>query len=109
MGRSPKKRASPAGKIWVFTNVDKLPEGTNQSIQNGYMSSKWDVIKRKPNGSIEKYKAGKVGRDFTQEHGVNYDETYAQIMRLETLKILLIIPSLGRAIRQWGRSYIPTD
>ena len=51
---------------------------------------------------MEKYKARKVGRGFSQEAGINYDETYAQMMRPETLKILLVI-ALHRywAIRQW--------
>jgi len=60
------------------------------------------LVKRKTDGTIEKYKARKVSRGFTQEEGINYDETYAQMMRTETLKILLVI-ALHRewAIRQW--------
>jgi len=43
-----------------------------------------------------------VGRGFTQEEGVNYDETYAQMMRTETFKILLVIALYRNwAIRQW--------
>jgi len=32
-----------------------------------------------------------VGRGFTQEQGINYEETYSQMMRPETFKILLVI------------------
>jgi len=84
-------------KYGVFTRVNKLPEGVRP------VDTKWVyVVKRKPDGSVEKYKVRKVGRGFTQEQGVNYDETYAQMMRPETLKILLVI-ALHRdwAIRQW--------
>ena len=43
-----------------------------------------------------------MGRGFTQEEGINYDETYAQMMRTETFKILLVIVFyLNWAIRQW--------
>jgi len=49
------------------------------------------LVKRKADRTIEKYKARKVGRGFTQEEGINYDETYAQMMRTETFKILLVI------------------
>jgi len=60
------------------------------------------LIKRKADGTIEKFKARKVGRGFTQEEGVNYDETYTQIMRMESFKILLVIALYRNwAIRQW--------
>ena len=60
------------------------------------------LVKRRADGSIEKYKARKVGRGFTHQEGINYDETYAQMMRTQTFKILLVI-ALHRdwAIRQW--------
>jgi len=85
------------GKYGVFTGVNKLPEGVK------LVDTKWVyVVKRKIDRSIEKYKARKVGRVFTQEQGVNYDETYAQMIRPRTLKIILVI-SLHRGwkIRQW--------
>jgi hypothetical protein len=43
------------------------------------------------NGEVEKFNARKVGRGFTQEHKINYDETYAQMIRPETWRILLVI------------------
>jgi len=56
------------------------------------VDTKWVyVVKRKADGTIEKYKARKVGRGFSQEAGINYDETYAQVMRPETLKMLLVL------------------
>ena len=67
------------------------------------MDTKWVyVIKRRSDGSIEKYKARNVGRGFTQEYGVNYDETYFQMMRPETFKALLVIAMYRNwDIRQW--------
>jgi hypothetical protein len=66
--------------------VKDIPEGITP------VDIKWVyVIKRKPDRSIEKLKAWKVGRGFTQQLGVNYDETHAQTMRSESLRILLII------------------
>jgi hypothetical protein len=60
------------------------------------------VIKRTPDRSIEKFKARKIGRGFTQQLGVNYDETHAQTMRSESLRILLIIAlAKGWKIRKW--------
>ena len=83
----------------VFTKISKsdIPEGTR------IIDTKWVyLIKRKADGTIKKYKARKVGRGFTQEEGINYDETYAQMMRTETFKILLVIALYRNwAIRQW--------
>jgi len=47
--------------------------------------------KKKLDGSVEKYKARKFERRFTQEQGTNCDETYSQMMHPETFKILLVI------------------
>ena len=93
------KEQAQLEKYGVFTKVDKLPEGVKP------VDTKWVyTVKRKPDGSIEKYKARKVGRGFSQEEGVSYDadQTFAQMMRPETFKILLVI-ALHRnwAIRQW--------
>ena len=94
-----RKERSQLEKYGVFTKVNKdsIPEGTK------IVDTKWVyVIKRKNDGTIEKFKARKVGRGFTQIEGVNFDETYAQMMRPETLKILLIV-ALYREweVRQW--------
>jgi len=66
------------------------------------VDTKWVyLIKRKADGTIEKFKARKVGRGCIQEEGINYNETYAQMMRTETFKILLVIALYRNwAIRQ---------
>jgi len=74
----------------VFTKIRKsdIPEGTK------IVDTKWVyTIKRNPDGSILKYKARKVGRGFSQEAGKSYDsdQTFAQMMRPETFKMLLVI------------------
>jgi hypothetical protein len=81
----------------VYSKVQGIPEGYKA------VDTKWVyVIKRNPNGSIEKFKARKVGRGFSQEKGINYDKTYAQMARLETWRIMLTVAlSKGWKIRQW--------
>jgi hypothetical protein len=67
--------------------------------------TKWVyIINRKPDRSIEKYKARKVGRGFTQEDGVNYDsdKTSSQMMRPETWRMILVTAlAKGWKVRQW--------
>ena len=71
-------------KYRVYEVVGNLPPDTKP------VSTKWVyVIKRKANGTIERYKARKVERGFSQIKGVDYDETNAQTMRIETFRILL--------------------
>jgi hypothetical protein len=65
--------------------VDK-PKGAN------LISTKWVFkVKMLPNGQIDKYKARLCARGFTQEYGVDYFETFAPVIRMESLRILLAI------------------
>lgn len=54
------------------------------------VTSKWVFkLKRKPDGSVDKYKARLVARGFTQEQGINFQETFAPTLRIETIRYLL--------------------
>jgi hypothetical protein len=69
----------------VWTLVQR-PRDTN------IVSCKWVFkIKRLPNGQIDKFKARLVARGFTQQYGVDYEETFAPVVRMESLRILLAI------------------
>lgn len=56
------------------------------------VACKWVFkLKRKANGEIDKYKARLVARGFSQRAGFDYNETYAPVARLTTVRILLSI------------------
>ena len=76
-------------------------------IANGHrpVDTKWVYdVKRDQDGNLLRRRARKVGRGFTQEKDVNYGETFSQMSRSETWRILLTLTiqsSPRLAIRQW--------
>ncbi|KAF7567667.1 hypothetical protein PtrM4_142580 [Pyrenophora tritici-repentis] len=47
------------------------------------------TIKTKPDGTVERFKARLVARGFTQVHGIDYNETFAPTVRMDTLRLFL--------------------
>ena len=69
--------------VWTLM---RAPKGVN------IVSCKWVFkIKRLPDGRIDRDKARLVARGFSQQYGVDYDETFAPVVRMETLRVLLAI------------------
>ena len=68
---------------WELTS---LPEGA-KAIPN-----KWVFrIKRNADGSVDKFKARLVVKGFSQEKGVNYDQTFSPVAKLSTIRSVLAI------------------
>lgn len=74
-----------ANNTWEYLAADSVPAGAN------ILSSKW-VFKTKvaANSSI-RYKARLVIRGFEQIGGVDYDETFAPVAKLVSLRMLLAL------------------
>ena len=53
-------------------------------------------IKTKANGSIKRYMAHLIAKGFTQEYGIDYDETFAHIARLTSVKCLIAVVAVHR-------------
>ena len=47
------------------------------------------TIKCKPDGSIERYKARLVAKGFTQTYGIDHQETFAPVAKINSNWILL--------------------
>ena len=51
-------------------------------------------IKTHSDGSLQRYKACLVARGFEQEHGRDYDETFAPVAHMTTARALLAVASV---------------
>ena len=57
-------------------------------------------VNTKSNGSIERYKAHHVARGFQQTQGPDYDETFASVAHITTVRTLLAVAASSWHISQ---------
>ena len=77
-----KDELSSMDKNFVWELVD-LPFG-HKAIGN-----KWVLkVKRKEDGSIDKYKASLMVKGFTQQEGIDYDETFSPVVRVASIRLI---------------------
>ena len=55
-------------------------------------------IKTRSYGTVDRYKAWLVARGFTQEYEIDYEETFAPVARLSSVRTLIVIS----AARKWS-------
>jgi len=59
---------------------------SNPQTARLFIDSKWVFkIKRNSDGTIAKYKARLVAHGFTQEEGIDYNETFAPTVKFSTI------------------------
>lgn len=57
-------------------------------------------LKRNPDGSVNNYKARLVANGYVQRHGVDYDEVFAPVARIETIRLIIALSaSYGWEVR----------
>ncbi|WZZ60567.1 hypothetical protein YC2023_060674 [Brassica napus] len=68
-------------KTWIMVN---LPIGAKA------IGLKWVFkLKRNSDGSINKYKARLVAKGYVQQYGVDFEEVFAPVARIETIRLLI--------------------
>ena len=61
------------------------------------VSCKWIYnIKTRSDGSIERYKTRLVTKGFTQEYGIDYEETFALVAHILSVHALLAIATASK-------------
>uniref|UniRef100_A0A2N9FLQ8 Reverse transcriptase Ty1/copia-type domain-containing protein n=1 Tax=Fagus sylvatica TaxID=28930 RepID=A0A2N9FLQ8_FAGSY len=67
-------------------------------LVNLLLDCKWVYkIKTRSDGTVDRYKARLVAKGFTQEYGIDYEETFAPVARLSSVRTLIAVS----ASRHW--------
>jgi hypothetical protein len=68
---------------------------------SNFFDCKWIYkIKRKQDGSLERYKVTVVGKGYKQRYGIDYEDTFSSIVKVVTIRtILSIVVSSGWTMR----------
>jgi histone deacetylase 1/2 len=58
-------------------------------------------VKRKSDGSIDRYKARLVAKGFKQRYGIDYEDTFSPVVKIATIRLVLALSvSRGWSLRQ---------
>ncbi|GJR14652.1 retrovirus-related pol polyprotein from transposon TNT 1-94 [Tanacetum coccineum] len=85
--RTLRSQAQNQSNFYCFISTIE-PKNINEAL--GDKRTKW-VFRNKldENGIVSRHKARLVAQGYNQQEGIDYDETYAPVARLESIRILL--------------------
>ncbi|XP_074362186.1 putative mitochondrial protein AtMg00820 [Apium graveolens] len=80
-------------KTWTLTEL---------TAYRKVIGLKWIYkLKRNANGEIIKYKTRLVSKRYVQEQGVDFDEIFAPVTRLKTVRFLLVLNEFKQQMNDW--------
>lgn len=64
-------------------------------ISKHTIGCKWVYkVKYKSDGTLEKYKARLVAKDFTQQFGIDSVDTFSTVAKMTTIKLVMVVASM---------------
>jgi hypothetical protein len=86
-------KALEDNKIWHF-----VPHKQGKNL----IDCKWVyMIKKKDDGTIDRYKDRLVAKGFKQRYGIDYEDTFSPVVKSATIRLVLAIAvSKGWSLRQ---------
>lgn len=75
-----------------------VPPSKNKNL----IDCKWVYrIKRRADGTIDRYKARLVAKGFKQRYGIDYEDTFSPVVKIATIRtVLSVVVSRGWSLRQ---------
>ena len=92
----------PLWKIAIKEEFDALSKNHTWNLVTlplgkSVIGCKWIYkIKTRSDGSIKHYKVRLVAKNFTQEYGINYEETFALVAHILSVRALLAIATASK-------------
>ena len=89
---------APNGKEWkqvMRAEMEALEKNGTWDVvespsEKSPMGYKWVfIVKYKVDGSLEIYKTRLIAKGYIQTHGVDYQETFASVAKMNTMRVLL--------------------
>ncbi|XP_039129017.1 uncharacterized mitochondrial protein AtMg00820-like [Dioscorea cayenensis subsp. rotundata] len=82
----------------------ELPEGKKEiGVKLVYKT------KLKPNGEIERHNARLVAKGVSQEYGVDYEDVFAPVARIDTVRIILVLEMIEKFKSAIKKEFDMTD
>ena len=74
----------------------------NEKQGTNVIDCKWVYkVKRKADGTIDRYKARLVAKGFRQRYGIDYEDTFSPVIKIATVRLVLSLAvSRGWCLRQ---------